>query len=63
MNLAVLPSFESYFSSLAIYYSEANPFKTILAPAAESDFATPNPIPLRDPVTTAVLPFKILVNI
>lgn len=63
MNFAELFLVVSYFSTLAIYYWEANPLRTMLAPAAESDLAIPSPIPLSDPVTIAVLPFKNGVNI
>jgi hypothetical protein len=63
MNLAVTPSLLSYFSILAISSAGANPFNTTFAPAADRDFAMPNPIPLSEPVTKAVLPLRNGTNI
>lgn len=58
MNLAFTPLVVISSWTFFIYAYEANPFKTIFAPAAESCLAIPKPIPLKDPVTTAVLPTK-----
>jgi len=63
MNLALTLLLVIYDVTLLISYWEANPFRTMLAPAADSCLAIPKPIPLRDPVTTAVLPTKNLEKI
>ncbi len=62
MNLALTLLAVICDVTFLIYYSEANPFKTMLAPAADNCLAIPRPIPLSDPVTTAVLPTKNLVK-
>ena len=58
MNLALTLLLAMEDSTFLIYSSEANPLRTILAPAADNCLAIPSPIPLSEPVTTAVLPAK-----
>lgn len=58
MNLALTPLLAIVDSTFLIYSSEANPLRTILAPAADNCLAIPSPMPLSEPVTTAVLPAK-----
>lgn len=62
MNLAEEVELVSSFYNVRIYSSDAKPLRTMLAPAAERERAIPKPMPLREPVTTAVRPFKNWVN-
>ena len=39
------------------------PFITMLAPCLASSMAMPSPMPLVEPVTRAVLPFSVLMNL
>lgn len=63
INLALTPLLAIEDSTFLIYSSEAKPLRTILAPAADNCLAIPSPIPLNEPVTTAVLPAKNLEKI
>ncbi len=48
--------------SASICPASPNPFSMISAPAVASARAMPSPIPLVDPVTTATLPFRLMVH-
>lgn len=58
INFAEEVELVSSFYSVLISSSDAKPLRTMLEPAADSERAIPNPMPDRDPVITAVLPFK-----